>query len=340
MANFLGIYFKTIAFFASVFTILICISFATNFYDNYNKSRFIFFKGDENSSNIVAIINIDGLIIENNNAFNRLSNPKIISPSLVKTYLNELEEISPQLVIFSINSPGGTVSASKEMYDIINNFKKKKNIEIYFHTNELLASGGYWTAIAGNKIFANYGAIIGSIGVRGPDWYFFNKPKSISSGIFGSRIETQESIEIYSNTSGKSKDLLNPFRQPLKNEIEHLQNMVDEIYNDFVKAVSKERKIENKIIINNIGALIYTSKKAFENNLIDEVISLDNLIQKIVDEKKFSNYKIIENLDENNSFFKEIFKSLFNKFEFNNFPDCLTLRSSISAVLNYKSTGC
>ena len=55
----------------------------------------------------------------------------------------------------------------------------------------MLASGGYWASLSGEKIYANYGSIIGSIGVKGPDWFFYNKPKLISSGFLGQTIEVK-----------------------------------------------------------------------------------------------------------------------------------------------------
>ena len=117
-----------------------------------------------------------------------------------------MKELSPEVIILSINSPGGTVSASKNFYETIKNFKKKNNAEVVFYTNELLASGAYWAASSGDKIYANYGSIIGSIGVKGPDWFFYDQPKSISSGIFGNKIETKKPIKVFTNTAGKSKD--------------------------------------------------------------------------------------------------------------------------------------
>ena len=340
MANFLRIYIKTLAFFASILTLLFLTSLIFTYYEKSDQSNFVLFNGDKDSSNIIAIIDIDGLIIEVDNDFSRISNRRIISPTLIRNYLIELEKISPDVIIFSINSPGGTVSASKEIYDLINNFKTNHNIEVYFHTNELLASGSYWAAIAGDKIFANYGAIIGSIGARGPDWFFYDEPKSISMGLFGSEIETKKSIKVYTNTSGKSKDLLNPFRKPSDVEIAHLEKMVNEIYYDFVRTVSKERKIEDQIIIDNIGALIYTSKSALQNHLIDEISTLDNLIKKIINKKNFTNHKIIKNLEQDTSLLREVLTSLNSKFKLNANRECLILRSSISVVLNYQSTGC
>ena len=51
-----------------------------------------------------------------------------------------------------------------------------------------MASGAYWAALSGNKIFANYGSLIGSIGVKGPDWIYFDEPILISNGLLGSSV--------------------------------------------------------------------------------------------------------------------------------------------------------
>ena len=248
--------------------------------------------------------------------------------------------ISPNVIIFSINSPGGTVSASKNFYDIVKDFKKDNDVEILFHTNELLASGGYWASSSADKIYANYGSLIGSIGVKGPDWFFYDQPKSISTGIFGNKIETKESIKIYSSKAGKSKDIFNPFRRPTDYELTHLQKMVDEIYDDFVRVISKERKIEANTLTNDIGALIYTSEKAVNLNLIDGELSLDNLINKIIKDNNFKNYKVIKRFIQKNSLFREILTGIYYKSNLNIKFECLQLRSSISAILSYRSTGC
>jgi len=311
-----------------------------NFLNDHNKNEFIFLYGDKNSNNTISIIELNGLIIEKNRELSELTNSFIISPQDIRKYLKDLKNISPNVIIFSINSPGGTVSASKNFYDIVRDFKKDNDVEILFHTNELLASGGYWASSSADKIYANYGSIIGSIGVKGPDWFFYDQPKSISTGIFGNKIETKESIKIYSSKAGKSKDIFNPFRRPTDYELAHLQKMVDEIYDDFIRVISKERKIEAKTLTNDIGALIYTSEKAVNLNLIDGELSLDNLINKIIKENNFKNYKVIKRFIQKNSLFREILTGIYYKSNLNIKFECLQLRSSISAILSYQSTGC
>ena len=278
MAIFLKIFYKTFSIFLSVVILIFLIISIFSFFDTKKSRDFSFISGDKNSANIIAILELSGLIINSNYQFSSLLNSFVITPQKLKNYLEELNKSKPDVIIISINSPGGTVSASKNLYDIILDFKDKNEIEIIFHTNELLASGGYWAATSGDQIYASYGSVIGSIGVKGPDWFFYNNPTSISSGLFGNKVETEKGIEIYSNIAGKSKDIFNPFRKPTSNEINQLQNMVDEIYDEFVRIVSKERKIEIKILEDEIGALIYTSSKAKNLNLIDDQIKFSKLI--------------------------------------------------------------
>ena len=340
MAIFLKIFLKTLAIFVSITFIVILTSLALNLLNNSENKNFIFVSGDKNSINSLAIIELKGMIIEDNNEFTNFTNNLIISPKQVKSYLNELKDIGPKIIIFSINSPGGTVSASKNLYDIIKKYKKNNDVEILVHTNELLASGGYWIATSADQIYASYGSVVGSIGVKGPDWFFYDQPKSISNGIFGNKIETKNGIKVFSNHAGKSKDIFNPFRKPTIKEISHLQNIVNEIYNDFIQIISKERKIEMDTIINDIGGLIFTSKQAIALHLIDKEISLDNLIEETIKSKNFDNYKIIKKYNPKNSLFRQVLSGKFIKSRNSLNTQCLNLRTSISSVLSYQSIGC
>ena len=181
-----------------------------------------------------------------NNSINILENNlySFINPKYVKNYLEELKKLNVNVLIVNINSPGGTLTATAELENIFYNFKKETNTKIYFFTKEILASGGYWIGTSADKIYASYGAVIGSIGVSGPSWYYYNNPISLSSGILGQTIETKKGIEVFNQNAGQGKDLFNPYRRPTNDEIKHLQKIVDEVYNDFLRKVSKSRKIE------------------------------------------------------------------------------------------------
>ena len=249
---FFSVFFRTLGFLSALLIFVIIINLLLNFSNELEKKQFVVTDGIPSSNNIIANINLNGPIFNNNS--NVLGNNlyDYINPSLVKSYLEELKELQIKVVIININSPGGTVSATAELEQIIYEFKKSTNTKVYFFTKEILASGGYWVATTGDKIFASYGSIIGSIGVSGPSWFYYNTPLSLSSGVFGQSIETKDGIEVFSQNAGEGKDLFNPYRRPKNDEIEHLQNIVNDVYNDFTAKVSKSRKIEISNIKNDI----------------------------------------------------------------------------------------
>ena len=116
--------------------------------------------------------------------------------------------------------------------------------------------------------------------------------------------------------------------------------MVDEIYYDFVRIVSKERKIETNTIINDIGALIYTSNKASDLHLINDELSIYDLVTKKVREKGLKDYKVIKMINPKNSLLKELITGNFYNANTDIKVECLSLRSSIAAILSYEAIGC
>ena len=327
---FFRVFFRTFGFLSALLGFFLIISLLLNLSNNFQKSDFTMIEGDQNSKNIIGVINLNGPIF--NNSSNVLENNiyDYINPENIKLYLEELKELKVKILLININSPGGTVSATAELENILKNFKKETKVEIYFFTSEILASGGYWIATTADRIFASYGSTIGSIGVSGPNWYYFNTPLSVSSGLFGQSIETEKGIEVFNQNAGQSKDLFNPFRKPKDQEILHLQKIVDEIYEDFITKVSKNRNIEMNTIRNNIGALIYSSTQAKENYLIDDVLNYSSLIEYIIKENNYSDYKIYENITK---------RSLLGNFLANhknkngaNFNICKRLDMSINVI--------
>ena len=331
---FFSVFFRTLGFLSALLIFIIIINLLLNFSNELEKKQFVMTEGIPSSNNIIANINLNGPIFNNNR--NVLGNNlyDYINPSQVKSYLEELKELEIKALIININSPGGTVSATADLEQIIYEFKKNTDTKIYFYTKETLASGGYWVATTADKIFASYGSIIGSIGVSGPSWFYYNTPTSLSSGIFGQTIETKEGIEVFNQNAGEGKDLFNPFRRPRSDEIKHLQSIVDDVYNNFITKVSKSRKIEISNLKNYIGALIYSSNQAKNNFLIDDIFNYETLIKLIVKENKFEDYKIYENKVSNSILANLLIKyedQTNNKYSLENI--CRNLETNISVVI-------
>ncbi len=331
---FFSVFLRTLGFLSALLIFIIIINLVLNFSNKLEKKQFVMTEGLPTSSNIIANINLNGPIFNNNS--NVLGNNlyDYINPSQVKSYLEELKELEIKALIININSPGGSVSATAELEQIIYEFKEHTNTKVYFFTKEILASGGYWVATTADRIFASYGSIIGSIGVSGPSWFYYNIPTSLSSGIFGQTIETKEGIEVFNQNAGEGKDLFNPFRRPRSDEIKHLQKIVDDVYNDFITKVSKNRKIEISNLKNDIGALIYSSNQAKNNFLIDDILNYETLIKLIAKENKFDDYKIYENKVSNSILTNLLVKyenQTDNKYSLENI--CRNLKININVVI-------
>ena len=326
---FFNIFLKTLGFLTGLAVFFIIFNLMLFFLPKVEDDDFILSKGEANSKNLIATLSLDGPIIKNSNLLINHNIYQTINPEDVKKSLNKLQLLNPDILIIKLNSPGGTVTATASLENILNKFKKNNDTKIYFFTEDLLASGGYWIATVGDRIYAQYGSIIGSIGVTGPSWYYYNKPSSISSGAFGNSIETQNGIEIFTQNAGNYKDLYNPFRKPSKKELDHLQSIVEDIYVDFINKVSSSRKIETDTIKNEIGGLIYSSKQAKNIFLIDDIKNFDELIDRIVKEEEFVDYKIIKKQNKSNFF--ETF--ILNYFNFNTVLSCEKFNNNFVSLM-------
>ena len=299
MTHFFIAFTKILGFLTAILIFIIIIGLIISLINRTNNnSSFTYLRGDSTSTNKIAVLNINGPIISEPANFYRfagMGNFDAIYPTLIESYLTDLQKEKVLGLIVSINSPGGSVSASHTIYNLFNQFKIKNNIPLYFYSTDMLTSGAYWVSLSANKIFTNYGALIGSIGVKGPDWIYYNSPTSLSTGLLGNAVESPKGIELFSNTAGISKDILNPFRQPSKKEISQLQSMVNNIYNDFVNLVSSNRKIEKNIVVNEIGAMIYNSKEAQKHYLIDGQKNINETIEVMAKELNLDNTNIISN---------------------------------------------
>ncbi len=350
MRIFFNFFIKIIAFLSAITVFIVILSLLISLSKNrFNENIFSYKEGNINSDNKIALLKLKGPILNEPRKeveFGFLYNYEIIYVSEVKKLLKELELEKIKGLIVSINSPGGSVSAAHNLYHILNDYKNNNDVKIFFHTSELLASGGYWVALASDKIYANYGSLIGSIGVRGPDWIYFDTPIAISKGLLGESITTEKGIKTFNTIAGQSKDLFNSFRIPTEKEYSALQDIVNNIYKDFVNLVSKNRNIENDFIIDDLGALIFDAENAKENYLIDGVINLSSATNKLITTLSLKDYQIIEQRRDKYSFFQNLIQtnSIFNNDIVNSTKQeiCNIMNNYISVIFiqNYLDNSC
>lgn len=161
---------------------------------------------------------------------------------------------SIKAVVVRVDSPGGGVAPSQEIYDAIISLKKKKTVVVSM--GSLATSGGYYIACAADNIVANPGTITGSIGVVA---HFSNVEELFRKiGLKSSVIK-----------SGKYKDIGSPTRKMTPDEERIIQGVVDDIHDQFIETVSASRKIPREKVVEIADGRILTGRQALKLKLVD-----------------------------------------------------------------------
>jgi protease-4 len=180
---------------------------------------------------------------------------------LVERMRKELEaardDAQVKAVVLSIDSPGGAVTASDEIWHLVSDFRKQGK-PVVVHMGSLCASGGYYIAVASNEIVCEPTTITGSIGV-------------ILEGLNFHDLMDKYGVRDVTIKSGANKDLLSPTGPYRQEHVDILQGMVDEAYGRFVSLVAEGRKLPVEDVKKLADGRIYTADQALALKLVDRI---------------------------------------------------------------------
>ncbi len=182
---------------------------------------------------------------------------------LVEQVIDFKKSNNIKAVVLRIDSPGGGVGPSQEMYEELKLLAKTKPLIVSM--GSVAASGGYYIAVAGEHLFANPGTITGSIGVI---MSFPNYQELM--GKIGVRAEVVK--------SGRFKDIGSPTRTFLDADRELLQEMIDDVHLQFVEAISVEREMSLEVLEPLVDGRIFTGRQALKVGLIDELGTFNDAV--------------------------------------------------------------
>ena len=185
-----------------------------------------------------------------------------------KDLVGQLHELrkddSIKAIVLRIDSPGGAVAPSQEIYRAVMRAKKDKKVVCSMGT--VAASGGFYVASACDKIYASPGTITGSIGV-------------ISEFPHVSQLMALAKIDVDTIKSGAMKDSGSPLREMTDSERKFFQGFVNGVYEQFLDDVSAARKIPKETLRPLADGRILTGQQALEHHLIDELGNLEDAIE-------------------------------------------------------------
>lgn len=217
----------------------------------------------------ILVVDVSGVITDQpeRRAFGLLENESTLSR--VKSTLEKAKDDSRvKAILLRIDSPGGGVTASDEIYDEIVRFKREKNIPVVAALGDIAASGGYYVACAADTIVAHPTTVTGSIGVIMTS---FNV-----EGLLG-----KIGVKNQTFKAGEHKDLLSPFRGATPEERRIVQGILDSMHRRFIGIVTESRaaKVEEWRLAELTDGRIFDASEALESGLVDEVGTLAQAIE-------------------------------------------------------------
>ncbi|MBS1111965.1 MAG: sppA [Nitrospirae bacterium] len=197
----------------------------------------------------IAVVRIEGVLLD--------------SKDIIEELKKYSEDSSIKAIVLRVDSPGGGVAPSQEIYEEIVKIKAKKKIVVSM--GSVAASGGYYISCPAHKIVANAGTLTGSIGV------IMEIPN-----IEGLMQKIGVKAEVVK--SGKHKDIASMFKTMTPEEKEILQSVLDDVHDQFIKAVAEARGMTFESIKELADGRIFTGRMAKEAGLVDVLGNLEDAI--------------------------------------------------------------
>lgn len=226
----------------------------------------------------VGVLNIVGTIQANSSGNISLSGSDDgqYNHNLYMKYVDELEKSkNNKAILLYVNSPGGTVYESDELYLKLMEYKEKTKRPVYAYFGSQACSGAYYISMAADKIYTNRNTWTGSIGV-------------IVSLTNYKKLYDKLGIKEIDITSGKNKSMGSGGLDLTDEQYDILQSLVDEAYDQFAGIVSEGRGIDIATVKKIADGRIYSAKQAKEKKLVDEIGTEDELKALIQKENKLS----------------------------------------------------
>ena len=205
------------------------------------------------SGDRIALVRIEGVIADS----------KLVVEELRRYH----DDDSIKAILLRIDSPGGAVVPSQEIYDEVKQIRAAGKKKIVTSMGTVAASGGYYIAAASEKIIANPGTLTGSIGV-------------IMELVNVEGLLQKIGVEGVVIKAGENKDVGSPFRKMTEKDRALLQHVMDDVHAQFIEAVAEGRSLKIETVRAYADGRVFTGRQAKEIGLVDELGTLQDAIKR------------------------------------------------------------
>jgi protease-4 len=200
----------------------------------------------------IGVVELDGVIFS----------PKQIVPQLKKF----ADDDSIKAIIIHVNSPGGGVAASEEIYREVKRIRDEKKKRIVASIETVGASGAYYVASATNKIYADKGSVVGSIGVIA-EWVNYGD------------LLRWAKLNPITMKAGEFKDTGSPTREMTPAEREYMQALIDNMHTQFINAVADGRHAKEDDIRAIANGKVWTGEQALSMKMVDQIADFEGAVK-------------------------------------------------------------
>ena len=219
----------------------------------------------------VGVVKVEGTIKDESDSSSIFSNSQSYNHKKTLKYIDSMmESKNNKGIILYVNSPGGGVYESDELYLKLKEYKEKTGRPIWTYMASQACSGGYYISMATDKIYANRNTWTGSIGV-------------IVSSTNVKGLYDKLGIKEIDITSGANKAMGSPGIDMTDEQRKILQSLVDEAYEQFADVVAEGRKMDINKVKPIADGRVYSAKQALDLGLIDNVDTYENMQQNMLD---------------------------------------------------------
>jgi protease IV len=214
-----------------------------------------------NGKNHTAVIDLVGMIAEDQNAN---------AGSIIDSLRDAVKDKNTKGIILHANSPGGSPVQSAYVYDEIKKIKKEHpDLPIHAVISDICASGCYYIVSAADKIFASPASLVGSIGVIMDSFGF---------------VETMQKLGVERRllTAGTHKALLDPFSPSKPDESQYMQNLINQVHQQFIGAVKSGRGTRLKETPDMFSGLVWTGEESVKLGIVDGMGTQDSVAKDII----------------------------------------------------------
>ncbi len=226
-------------------------------------------KDEDKADEHTALVEIKGVIAPETDAS---------ADNVVTALRDAFEDEDTKGVILRINSPGGSPVQAGYINDEVRRLKEEyPDIPVYAVIVDVAASGGYYIAVAADKIYADKGSLVGSIGVMMNGFGF---------------VDTLEELGIERRllTAGEHKGIMDPFSPVREYERTHVQGILDQLYQQFVKVVREGRGDRLKENGKTLSGLFWSGEQSVELGLVDGLGSSSYVARELIGAEEIVNF--------------------------------------------------